>query len=87
MSAPRHRYGAEHARRRKEWASRIRLGGVICWRCGKPIQSGMPWDLGHADGSDTIYAGPEHRACNRGAAGRLSNARMRGKRLNTSEDW
>ena len=87
MRNPGNRYGAQHAARRRQWAPRVANGSVTCWRCGKVIRPGTPWDLGHADGSDTLYNGPEHRACNRGAAGKLTNARRRSRALPTSEAW
>ena len=87
MSADRSRYGAAHERERRKWAPKVRRGGVTCWRCGEAISPSEPWDLGHADGSDSIYNGPEHRRCNRGAAAKLTNQRRRNKGLPTSEPW
>lgn len=87
MPTDRARYKGVHTTLRRQWAAKVRLGGVVCWRCGKPITRTEPWDLGHADGSSTIYAGPEHRACNRRAAARLTNSRKSAQRLPTSRDW
>lgn len=81
------RYGYEHQQLRAAWSPRVARGEVTCWRCGRRIVPGQRWDLGHRDGSTTQYAGPEHVACNRGAAGRLSQERQRSRRLRTSEDW
>lgn len=83
MSASRARYGAKHDAERRRWAPKVARGDVICWRCDEVIEPGAPWDLGHADGSETIYNGPEHRACNRGAAARLTNQRRRDAALPT----
>jgi hypothetical protein len=69
---PRQRgYTTQHDRLRRHYAVQVEAGGVTCWRCGQPIQAGTPWDLGHHD--DRTYAGPEHAACNRAAAGRASH--------------
>lgn len=87
MSADRARYQWSHQRERKRWEPKVKRGGVTCWRCGEQIDPREPWDLGHKDGSATEYAGPEHRACNRGAAAKLTNQRRRGKTLPTSERW
>lgn len=55
---------------RKVVARQVSAGGVLCARCGKPIEPGEPFDLGHVDGDRTRYQGAEHRACNRATAGR-----------------
>jgi hypothetical protein len=60
-------YGAAHVRLRKIWDIRVQRGGVNCARCGRLIEPGTPWDLGHDDHDRTIYSGAEHRKCNRGA--------------------
>lgn len=58
-------YGHMHQQRRKRWSPQVEAGHVNCARCGRLIEPGTPWDLGHTDGSRTQYAGPEHRTCNR----------------------
>ena len=75
------RYGKAHQALRKEWAPKVQAGGVICWRCGKPIEPGEPWDLGHGDGAARDeYRGPEHRGrCNRATKTHQAQARQRPK--------
>jgi hypothetical protein len=61
-------YGWMHQQERKRWSRVVAMGDAVCARCGLPIVPGTPWDLGHVDGSrKTLYQGPEHRTCNRGA--------------------
>jgi len=64
-------YDTEHDKLRREWTPRVASGRVRCWRCQQPITPGTPWDLGHHD--DRTHAGPEHRRCNRSAAGRAAH--------------
>jgi hypothetical protein len=72
-------YGWQHQKIRKQWAPLVAAGGVTCWRCGRPIEPGQAWDLGHDDHDRTVYRGPEHRAPNRLAGarkgGRATSAR------------
>jgi hypothetical protein len=59
-------YGVAHRRRRKNLAPLVAAGLTSCARCGKRIEPGEPWDLGHVDGTGKRqYSGPEHRKCNR----------------------
>ena len=64
-----HIYGTVHKKERSRWVRRVRASGVVCWRCGDPIDPSVRWDLGHVDengqarGLPTRH--PEHRACNR----------------------
>jgi hypothetical protein len=59
------KYGARHKALRKGWARKVAGGGVLCARCGRPIEPGEPFDLGHVDGDPSRYQGAEHRRCNR----------------------
>src|SRR6266496_2308149 len=61
-------YGTGHQKLRKRWAIRVARGEVRCARCGGLISPFELWDLGHDDFDRTKYAGPEHRACNRGTS-------------------
>jgi hypothetical protein len=71
-------YDSAHKQLRRRYAREVALGGVVCWRCGKPIFPGQPWDLGHNDQDRRFYNGPEHRQCNRATAGR---------KRRTSREW
>lgn len=66
------RYGPEHQQLRAMWAPIVASGGIVCSRfgCGRVIELGEPWDLGHDDDNPSQYAGPEHVRCNRSTAGR-----------------
>jgi hypothetical protein len=63
-------YGAEHRALRKRLARLVQAGQATCWRCGRWIAPGEPWDLGHDDVDRSVYRGPEHRSCNRRTSGR-----------------
>lgn len=76
------RYGWPHQQRRAALAAHVNRGDVVCWRCGKRIRPGTPWDLGHHDTHPNIYMGPEHRRCNRGAPWRRRDALRRLRRAN-----
>jgi hypothetical protein len=58
----------------------VSAGRAICWCCRRIIAPGEAWDMGHADlpGAHALgwYAGPEHRACNRGASRRTHRERI-----------
>ena len=51
-------------------AKKHQAGAILCARCGRVIEAGERWDLGHSDADRTIHTGPEHRKCNRGAPSR-----------------
>ncbi len=64
-------YGTRHDTERKRWVPLVATGNVKCWRCGERIPAG-PFDLGHDDEDRSKYRGPEHVACNRATASRIS---------------
>jgi hypothetical protein len=59
-------YGSAHVKLRREWAKKVEAGQVQCSRCWGFIVPGSPWDLAHDPDDRTLYAGPQHAACNRG---------------------
>lgn len=70
-------YGKTHQDLRRKWLPLVERGGVACARCGGFIEPGGAWDLGHHDLDRSVYVGPEHAACNRGASMRRTNGRRR----------
>lgn len=71
-------YGAEHKRERERCRPLVESGQAICWRCNRliPGGAGAQFDLGHDEVDRTVYRGPEHVKCNRGATARLRIRRM-----------
>ncbi|HWU29258.1 MAG TPA: hypothetical protein VN041_09235, partial [Microbacterium sp.] len=59
---------------RRAW----RLGTEVrCWRCGRVIEPGMPFDVGHLDpdgGHGRSNLAPECVPCNRRDGGRMGAA-------------
>ena len=69
-----------HQQRRRAWVAHFAAGGSwACRKCGRTINPGEPWDLGH--GRELVRGGtgedsePEHPYCNRSAGGKLGNHR------------
>jgi hypothetical protein len=58
-------YGYAHEALRRRLEPMVNAGMFECARCGKPIEAGEVWDLGHDDTDRSLYTGPEHRRCNR----------------------
>ena len=77
-------YGPAHRMRRRMLSPRVEAGLEYCARCCERILQGEPWDLGHDDYDRRLYLGPEHRGCNRSAAGKKSAELQRCK---TSRVW
>ena len=76
-------YGVDHQRRRARWKPRVERGGVPCGWCGRLIDAGEPWHMGHPGDRKDLEPTPWHRKCNlryallrrRGAVGRSEAAR------------
>jgi len=66
-------YGGAHRIERARLAVLVAQGGVSCARCGEPIGTNEPWDLGHTD-DRTSWTGAEHASCNRADGARKRNA-------------
>jgi hypothetical protein len=60
-------YGYEHRSLRKRLAPLVAAGQFACAKCGKQIEPGQEWDLGHTP--DRSGRAPEHRRCNRNTVG------------------
>ena len=54
---------------RRRLAPQVAMGGVACWSCGRLIERGQLWDLGHLPDRRATPR-PEHRTCNRSRAAR-----------------
>jgi hypothetical protein len=80
-------YGKEHRAERKRWKAIIDAGNGFCTRCGRWIEPGSAWDLGHSDFDRSQYRGPEHSFCNRSAAGRGQNGRKVGHQRVDFAEW
>ncbi|WP_309105028.1 hypothetical protein [Microbacterium sp.] len=65
---------------RRAW----RLGDEVrCWRCGRMLEPGAPFDVGHLDphgGPARSNLAPECVRCNRGEGGRRGAAITNGRR-------
>lgn len=78
------RYGVEHERARKRAVAAYRPG-QRCALCPEPMYGpASKLDLAHVPGSDHVWAGLAHRACNRGAAGALTD--WHGRRKDADPD-
>ena len=73
-------YTGKHAVLRKRWTPKVAAGGVACGRCGRLIEPGTPWDLGHPGDDKRLEPVPWHRRCNRQYAATVTKARRRSSR-------
>lgn len=72
-------YGTAHQKLRAQVKRELVDPGLaFCWRCGRWINPGLPWDLGHDDEDRSLYRGPEHRRCNRSPDNRPQRRRRWG---------
>ena len=63
-------YGAAHQALRRALAPMVAAGLARCWRCGRRIKAGEPFDLGHDDIDQSRYRGPACLPCNRATSSR-----------------
>lgn len=84
LSTTQRGYGSAHQAERERWKPAVEAGHATCARCGKPIEAGAAWDLGHND-DRTAWTGPEHPACNRAAGAR--KAAQGAQRAMTVREW
>jgi hypothetical protein len=80
-------YGYEHRQLRKAVAVKVAAGNVECWRCHCLISPFEKWELGHDDWNRSLYRGPEHRTCNRRAAGQKTQLLKKARRQVVSRSW
>jgi hypothetical protein len=81
------KYGAHHERLRKQWAPIVAAGLCACARCGRRIEPGTRWELGHkGHGGPADYSGPEHFSCNRQTATHRADAKRAEERV-YSREW
>lgn len=64
------RYGYRHRKLRARLHKVVEAGMATCWRCGKTIEPGTAWDLGHDPTDRNKHKGTECVACNRATYGR-----------------
>jgi hypothetical protein len=76
-------YNAAHDRLRASWVPRVKAGGVACGRCGRLIEPGTPWDLGHPGDDKRLTPVPWHRRCNRQFAASVTRPRRTAERKAT----
>jgi hypothetical protein len=70
------KYGNKHQQLRRALGLKVRQGGVLCARCGEPIDPGEAWDLDHADHGNG-YLGASHARCNRDTSQRVDDTSHR----------
>ena len=80
-------YGAQHQRIRAALTPIVNAGDATCWRCGRTIVPGTPWDVGHDDEDRSLYRGPEHTTCNRGEPSKRRGRQTRARRPQWSRRW
>lgn len=80
-------YGWTHQQKRAEYQKVVDAGAGECWRCGKPINPGDEWHLGHDDHDRTKYRGIECPPCNLEHGGRAGAAATNAARAMTIREW
>lgn len=78
--------GREVTEARAYWRPIVEDGGVVCWRCRRPILPGTRWTVGHvidrAQGGPKTRGNelPEHPRCNFSAGGKAGAAKTNARR-------
>jgi DNA-directed RNA polymerase subunit RPC12/RpoP len=80
-------YGHTHQLKRAEYQKVVDAGAGECWRCGKPVNPGDVWHLGHDDIDRNKYRGIECPQCNTKAGGKNGAAVTNAKWAMTVREW
>ena len=80
-------YGKPHQKKRADYQKVVDAGAGECWRCGKPINPGDEWQLGHDDHDRSKYRGIECVHCNESTGGRNGAAVTNAKLAMTVREW
>lgn len=80
-------YGRDHKLKRAEYQKAVDAGVGECWRCGKAVEPGDEWHLGHDDVDREVWRGIECPPCNLEHGGRKGALVTNTARAMTTREW